>query len=270
VNPALATLVVPTPLQAPELPNAPCEMEVRRSRLRVCAFGVPREQARTTVALIGDSHASALRPAFDRVARDRGWRALSITRTGCPLSQAVLDTREPARSNCVQWNAEVTAWLREHPEVTTVFAASRVGTRVVHDAAEEDGFTARRRGFLEAWRALPPSVTRVVAIRDTPNMRDGTQACVSGAMGTGRDPGLACAVPRREALGGDAQVAAVELDRSGRLASVDLTDQLCDGLRCFPVVGGALVFRDEDHLNAVFAATLAPMLGRQADRAMTG
>ncbi|MDQ3740501.1 MAG: hypothetical protein M3389_06105, partial [Actinomycetota bacterium] len=46
----------------------------------------------------------------------------------------------------------------------------------------------------------------------------------------------------------------------GRGHVIDLTDFFCDGERCFPVVGGALVHKDISHLNRVFARTLAPYL----------
>ena len=49
---------------------------------------------------------------------------------------------------------------------------------------------------------------------------------------------------------------------------VDLTPQLCDARRCAAVIGGALAFKDEDHLTPVFAATLGPFLRREVDRAL--
>ena len=47
---------------------------------------------------------------------------------------------------------------------------------------------------------------------------------------------------------------------------VDMTPFMCDRRRCYPVVGGALVHKDEHHLTAVFAGTLGPYLRRQVDR----
>ncbi len=37
---------------------------------------------------------------------------------------------------------------------------------------------------------------------------------------------------------------------------------MCSTRLCFPVVGGALVYKDATHLTAVFAKTLSPYLDR--------
>jgi hypothetical protein len=50
------------------------------------------------------------------------------------------------------------------------------------------------------------------------------------------------------------------------VAVVDLTDTLCDRTSCYPVVGGALTFKDVDHLTTVFAATLGPYLQAAVQR----
>jgi hypothetical protein len=44
---------------------------------------------------------------------------------------------------------------------------------------------------------------------------------------------------------------------------VDLTRYMCDGARCYPVVGGVLVHKDRGHLTRTFATTLAPYLSAQ-------
>jgi hypothetical protein len=48
--------------------------------------------------------------------------------------------------------------------------------------------------------------------------------------------------------------------RSRETAIVDLTRFFCGHARCYPVIGGALVFKDSTHLTPVFSETLAPFL----------
>ena len=62
-----------------------------------------------------------------------------------------------------------------------------------------------------------------------------------------------------------AAVAAARFE-ADRAAVADLTRLICDARLCYPVVGGALVYKDEHHLTAVYAATLAPYLQRAVDR----
>jgi hypothetical protein len=60
----------------------------------------------------------------------------------------------------------------------------------------------------------------------------------------------------------DPAIAAARRLRSPRVKTVDLTDYFCDRRRCFPVVGGALVLRDNTHVTGTFSATLGPYLHR--------
>ena len=260
VNPRLSMMVVPTPLEVRSMANTPCRMIVRDRRLRVCAFGAPAATATQTVALIGDSHASALRPAVEHVAKARRWRALSITRTRCTFTAATMDIPSPMRGECRDWSRQVLAWLHAHPSVTTVLLTQHAGAKVkVGDAP--DMLVARERGYLRAWRQLPASVRRVVVVHDTPNMEDRTLTCVQQAIGRSA-PGAQCAVPRRRAVPKDAAARIVPLLPARRFKAVDLTDFICGSRACLPVIGGALVFRDEDHLSPTFAKTLGPYLDR--------
>ena len=45
-----------------------------------------------------------------------------------------------------------------------------------------------------------------------------------------------------------------------RVHLIDLTSHFCDSANCFPVLGGAYVYRDTNHMNLTFAPTLGPYL----------
>ncbi len=47
---------------------------------------------------------------------------------------------------------------------------------------------------------------------------------------------------------------------------LDFTDVFCDENVCWPVVGGANIYRDQDHLTVTFADTLAPFVRRRSIR----
>ncbi|MEA2312431.1 MAG: hypothetical protein QOE28_2399 [Solirubrobacteraceae bacterium] len=265
-NPRLRLAVVPTPLQARDRRNAPCRLIGMRDLLYVCSFGAPRSRATRTIALIGDSHASHWRAALDPVARARGWYGISLTHSGCPFNAAIAmkALREPARSQCQRWNREVAAWLRAHREVTTVFVSAISGSSWV-PAHGRSAFETAVAGFAAAWRALPPTVRQVVVIRDTPKASSNTAPCVMRAIAEHRRAGVACALPRAVAITPDAEAVAAARLRSRRVGIADLTRFICDARLCYPVVGGALVYKDEHHMTTVFARTLAPYLGRRVD-----
>ncbi len=98
-------------------------------------------------------------------------------------------------------------------------------------------------------------------------MRAATAECVQDAADAGEPAGPACAVPRERALDTDPAVLAAR-PPAGRASPSPTSTRCCaTPARCPPVIGGALVYKDEDHFTPVFAATLAPYLRRELRRA---
>ena len=126
-------------------------------------------------------------------------------------------------------------------------------------------FATSAQGYASAWRTLLRTVGEVVVIRDTPKTLPGTPRCLRRAVARDRSPGRACAVPRDKALDGDPAIRAARTLHSPRVRTIDMTDVFCDPRDCFPVIGGALVLRDQNHMTAVFSATLGPYLLRAVD-----
>jgi peptidoglycan/LPS O-acetylase OafA/YrhL len=259
-NRALRHQVVPAPVAARQELNAPCPHFRREEGVSVCEFGAPAEQATSHIALIGDSHASHWRAPLDAVARERGWHGLSVTRTSCPFSTATKLTPEPTRTQCRNWVAAVPAFLRAHPEIDTVFVSAITGGRVnvPKGRSKRD---AKINGYSNAWRELPPTVKHIVVIRDSPKIFRSTVECIDRAIAAHADAGTLCAVRRRASLIPDPQAIAARAERSGRLQVIDLTRVLCSPSRCYPVIGGALVYKDLHHFTLVFAQTLAAPFG---------
>ena len=255
-NQQLRLQVVPIPLEAKRQRNPPCPVVERDGPLQVCAFGAT---AGDTIALVGDSHASHWRAALQVVARGKGWQGRSITHTGCPLSTAPSELPEPDRATCESWRRHVFAWFARHPEVRTVFISSLAG--------RAGDFETVVGGVLGAWQRLSATVERIVVLRDTPRVRGNTDVCVERALTSHRAAGHTCAVPR--SLSRDASVVAAARLDSERVHTINLTDFICDTRSCFPVVGGVLVFKDNNHLTSVFARSLAPYLEREIERVST-
>ncbi|MCW3041555.1 MAG: acyltransferase [Solirubrobacterales bacterium] len=268
VNPVLRTLVVPTPARAQTVPDADCNVVFRSRTLFVCGWGAPQPTAVRTVALIGDSHAAHWRPALELVAARRTWRVVSMSRAGCPLTAATTRLPTPARSrSCRRWKRAVQRWLRAHPEVSVVLVAQhrvRVAVPEGHSQGPEI-----RRGYVRAWRqVLQPYRRHVVVLRDTPRDTPDTLRCVTAAIAGGYPAGPACAIPRSYALRPDPAVAAARALRGQRVQTLDLTRAFCSARLCLPVVGGALVHRDTQHMTREWVTSLGPLLDAALGRLM--
>jgi hypothetical protein len=255
-NAELSFSVVPTPSEALIMPNTPCAPI--RAPIDVCAFGAPAATSRATSALLGDSHAWHWRGSVDLVTRALNWRALSITRSKCPFSLGRSLLPEPIRAQCIAWNRGVLRWFAKHPEVSTVFTSTHGGA--VSRSRGQSPRQAQLAGIITAWRALPATVKHIVVIRDIPDVYERTLPCVEAAIAEHREAGTACAVARSAALHEDPDVVAARRLGLPRVQVVDLTQFFCDGQLCYPVVGGALVYRDSHHITSTFAMTLAPFL----------
>jgi hypothetical protein len=265
-NPALRHRVTPSPEAALLRPDGACE--IWHNSDVVCELGTPAKRARGTIAVLGDSHAAMWRAAVAGVARARRLHVWSLTKPGCAFNFAKPDLPEQQSDNCAALARDIVRFVAERPEIATVFVG---GNAALHARTPDGGNFDELwiQGYVDAWDGLPPSVTRVVVLRD-PFRQDlaVTPDCVTEAHRQGRDAGVDCAVLRARSLLTDpAVVAAGRAHRAGLTVDVaDLTPFMCGTRRCFPVVGGVLVLKDADHLTQAFSATLGPYLLRAFDR----
>jgi len=255
--------VTPDPEIADSLPGAPCKIVERRGDMSVCAFGRPLDQATATVALVGDSHAAHWRGALEVVSQAYGWHALSLMRSSCPLSMAVRDLDEPKFSLCAQWKPLVFEWFWQHPEIHTVFVAGLTGGSGVRPARGKSEWRTAVTGFEAAWKALPPTVDKIVVIRDNAKTRPDVTRCVGRAIAHRRTPARVCSTARSVSLDPDPAYAAAGELNSTRVQRVDLTRYFCGSRRCYPVIGSVLVLRDQHHMTATYSTTLGPVLLRK-------
>lgn len=227
------------------------------SRISLCRLGA--DKPRSTLALIGDSHSAHWRPAMDRAARAERLEVLSLVGSGCDLSTIV---RMPFTwwdpTDCNDYRARIPRFLASRPRIKTVIMAQA--------SYQEKGETA---AYLRAWSALPGSVKRIITIVDNPRGPTNTYACLRRAIADRKRPGIACSLKRSQALKTDYAAAAARqlVGRQGRV--IDFSDLFCDRQRCYPAIGGLLVYAQGSHQTPAFNQTLAPYLRRQLRHALS-
>lgn len=221
--------------------------------VRVCRL----TKGSPTVALIGDSHSAAFRPAFAGAAKRRGWSAISLVQPGCEYN--LLDRIRYGfadQSACRAWRADIPRFLAQYPKLKTVFM-----TQFSYQEPRADEIAS----YQAAWRKLPSSVENLWVIRDNPRSAPDNYKCISRALRQGLAPGSSCAQARSQALTSDwaAEAAVGFPERNGRV--VDLSSSFCSSEFCYPVVGGALVYAEGNHQTPVFNRTLVgPFLAAYA------
>ncbi|MEQ4305415.1 acyltransferase family protein [Plantactinospora sp. B6F1] len=258
--------IIPKPADAPnDLPDVyrhRCFPPAASGEVRSCVYG--DRDAEFTVALAGDRHAASWVPALQAVAVEKRWRLVTYLNPGCPfLRLAVLTGR--IRDACAEWYRDVHAALTgpERPRLLLTTGARyqpMAGDRALTGRSAQDALVD---GMRRTWSDLVSAGVPTVVLRDTPILAADSPKCVAA----NPDRLTRCTTDRRVALAasaGAAQLAALkDLDQVDR---IDLTTAICPARRCAPVIGGVLVYRDNQHLTATYAATLAPRLRSALDR----
>ncbi len=230
-----------------------CGLSIGGSDPPSCVYG--RTDGSVTVALVGDSHAEQWFPALERLADERGWRLLPFTKHSCPFVDLRIYSTYLGReyTECEAWRPKVVAALQAaRPDLVVVTSHRWFPTIVAGDS------DATRQGQAMA-RLLEQLPGRVVLLADTPVSRVDVPACLSAHL---RDI-AACETGRLQAFGADRAVRERTASRLTGAPLVDLSDILCPGTMCPVVIDDMIVLRDDHHLTATFAASLADVLAER-------
>ncbi|WP_227530915.1 acyltransferase family protein [Microbacterium tenebrionis] len=242
--------ILPAPgFAGADRPDEPqCFIQLNDSRPVSCEFGSDAADA-PRIALVGDSHAYQLLSTFESIADREGWHLTTYFKGACPWNTTPLSTAGSFGAACADWRAGVESELADS-EFDAVFTAAISNTPYAA-AGHDSAFDAAVAGYREAWSTMTDRGIPVVTVVDNPGwetdpnkcLRTRPQADCNGA----RSDVLVEHDPIRDAA-----------DGAEGVTLLDFTDVYCDDDTCFPVVGGANLYRDQDHLTVTFVDTLAP------------
>jgi peptidoglycan/LPS O-acetylase OafA/YrhL len=228
--------------------DAQCFVQLNDARPVSCEFGSDAEDA-PRVALVGDSHAYQLLSTFQRMADENGWHLTTYFKGACPWNTTPLSTPGAFGAACTEWRDGVRAALAD-ADLDVVFTAA-IATTPYSSAGYDSAHDAAVAGYREAWSEVLDRGIPVVTVVDNPVWETDPNKCL-------RTRALSeCDGPRSELLVEDDPVREAGTGFDG-VTLLDFTDVFCDAEVCAPVVGGANVYRDQDHLTVTFADTLAP------------
>ncbi|WP_420129544.1 acyltransferase family protein [Longimicrobium sp.] len=249
----------------PQVPPE-CHLPFFGTEAGECVFGDPA--GRVTVALFGDSHALSWFPAMERMARENGWKLVSLTKAGCAAASV-----RPAgqlggvERACIEWRQAVVARLAALRPDAVVMTSS---TNYI-DAA--DGGTTHTRIRAAEWEAgtrrtlaaFQAAQVPVVLLRDTPWPDAHVPHCLARSAWTSWWRGArSCTFAQTNPLSELAE----RLERRAAagvpgVRYVEMTDPICRASPCRPERDGMVLYNDSHHLTATFSASLAPALERE-------
>lgn len=212
---------------------------------------------RRTIVVTGGSHGEHWYPALRTLAEDNQWEIVLAVKSGCQLSSNTGQYAYPRdgldNAACQEWNRRVVERLAALEPDAVLTIATTTRTRQEHAPL----------GFVDQWHALDRAGVPVIAIRDTPRLYGPVPQCLVETA----DP-LACGIKRvpslQESFPYDDPALVATAPESTRF--IDLADRICAPDHCPAVAGNVVVYRDDGHLTATYATTLAPFLDAELRR----
>lgn len=235
-----------------------------------CRFG---DAALPAVLLFGDSHAAQWMPPLAAAAAARGHALVSWTKSSCPSADVTVwnaAARGPYHA-CDAWRETVFAQLAvlrpafvvlaNFDDASAEFVDRTTGARLAGAAAA----AAYETGLVRTLERLRATGVPAVVLRDNPRPRPDLLGCLYGGA-----PPRACDHDRLLAR----PAGGTELRAAHATGTVlwDLSDAICGPTACPALVPGddgrpIVVYRDDHHLSARYAARLAPAMGQAWDAA---
>ena len=218
---------------------------------RHCAYGILT--SKKIIALVGDSHAAHLFPAVEKVAKAQGWRLEVLVKVSCPFMDMRVWNVKLGRSytECVTWNANVVRRIASLRPAMTLVVNSHLVLRPIYAA---DNTNARKGAAIA--REIRKLYGRVTVIVDSPLAASNVPQCLAGHLRDIRP----CATSKSTAFYGSlGTIEKLAVAATGDKL-INLTSSICSSWPCPAVKNRAIIFRDQSHLTATFARTLAPAL----------
>lgn len=218
--------------------------------------------AKGTIALLGDSHAGAWYGAMDTYFAAQGWKVISYTRFGC----TGLEQPNPALSgntdagkmwdSCVAWGERARAEIAARTDIDAVVMAN---WQLSDATPPAPGLPPHLnpRSIATSLQELASTGKPLVYIEDAPNT---TGTPVPECLAAAKQTEAPCATLRSEryipALMEDG-IAASGVD----VGYVSTVDAYCDETTCYSVIGGVVVYTDDNHISDTWARSLMPYVG---------
>lgn len=217
----------------------------------VCMSTESVAEPEKTLLVVGDSHAEQWLGALEPMAEKHNYRVIALLMGGCSFG----DYSEDRASGCNDFNTKVLEYASElKPDALVTMATAAQAT----DAADPPV-----AGLPEAAEQLARDGIPVVGIRDNPRFNFDMIQCAESNGVLSPD----CSMNVTDKLSSPRTVATY-FDSLPGVELVDMTDMICPGGTCVPVVGNVYVYMDSNHLTTTYTASMADEFDRRIHAAL--
>jgi hypothetical protein len=219
-----------------------------------CVFGKPN--AKTTVALFGDSHAAQWFTAIESIAKERKWRVLALTQGSCPIINVLTVnlTTNVVYRNCDEWREAVFQRMKAE-KVDVVFLTQYTG---FFDVRTRNRVTPSvwESGLDELFTRLQSDGVTPVFFADNSDPDGSPVDCLA----SNRNNIQRCTQDFADVA--QPQIEAVMAAKTAqyKVSIVWPSRWTCHEGRCPMVTGDIMMYRDGNHLTDTFVRWLTPVV----------
>ncbi|MDK1278856.1 MULTISPECIES: acyltransferase family protein [unclassified Arthrobacter] len=216
-----------------------------------CMSTEPVTDPEKTILVVGDSHTEQWLGAIEPMAENHDYRVVALLLGGCSFG-AYSESRGPA---CNDFNSAVLDYALElKPDAVVAMATA---------AQSADAADLPVAGLPEASELLRQEGIPVVGVRDNPRYDFDVLECAEthGAVSA------ECSAEVSEKLSNPGTVVSY-FDSLPGVELVDMTDMICPGGNCVPLVGNVYVYMDSNHLTTTYTSSMADEFDRRFHAAL--
>jgi peptidoglycan/LPS O-acetylase OafA/YrhL len=222
-------------MQKPQVYLDDCHVNNGEVKSGNCMYG--DKTSSKTIVLYGDSHAAQWFPALEKLANERGFKLISLTKSACPAPEVKkVEMGAYKNADCFKWRANTLKRIQELKPAAVVLSGFQ------HFEVPK-GFASRESwwagGQVTAYQHLLGSSENLIYISDTPHPKRDIPNCLASKGGKKCD----------DSEKSDPRV-------SGNFIKVDPTPWLCAST-CPAIVNGVVAYRDASHISVEMSRSLA-------------
>jgi len=225
-------------MEKPAVYGDGCHVNYGETKSGYCTYG--NKNSSTTIVLYGDSHAAQWFPALEKLANERGFKLVSLTKSACPA----VDSKRPDQGafkmvHCTKWRQNSIARIAKIRPMAVITSSFQYFTPANTKISRSQWWSDGQRKLL---KDLQGSTAHLIYISDTPRPLRDIPNCLASRNSSSCDS----TEKSRVSIVSGFQV-------------VDPTPWLCASY-CPAIVDGTVAYRDASHISVQMAVKLLPKL----------
>ena len=215
-----------------------CHVNYGETKSGYCTYG--DKESSKTIVLYGDSHAAQWFPTLDKMATERGFKLVSLTKSACPA----VDAKRPDQGafkqvHCTKWRENSIKRIAEIQPLAVITSSFQYFTPSNNKITRAQWWSEGQRKLLKGLRG---STNNLIYISDTPRPLRDIPNCLAS-----RDSKVCDSTERSK----------VSVIRGFDV--INPNPWLCSSY-CPAIVEGTVAYRDASHISVDMALKLLPKL----------